>query len=99
MHLIIRTDAGPSVGIGHLLRCLALAEIWHESGGAVTFLTNILASNLSTALAHSAFRHVEHDSTAGSVADLEHTIVMARRCADVVGFLDGYAFGPEYQLT
>jgi UDP-2,4-diacetamido-2,4,6-trideoxy-beta-L-altropyranose hydrolase len=99
MHLIIRTNAGPSVGIGHLMRCLALAETWHESGGVVTFLTNILASNLSTALARSGFGHVEYDCAAGSEADIEHTIAVARRTADVAGFLDGYAFGPEYQLA
>jgi len=33
--LTIRTDAGPGIGIGHAMRCLALAEAWRAAGGAV----------------------------------------------------------------
>ena len=31
--LIIRADATPAIGHGHLMRCLALAQAWQDAGG------------------------------------------------------------------
>jgi UDP-2,4-diacetamido-2,4,6-trideoxy-beta-L-altropyranose hydrolase len=33
--LLLRVDGGSTLGVGHLGRCLALAEAWHDRGGAV----------------------------------------------------------------
>lgn len=38
--LLVRADGGPSVGAGHLMRCLALAQAALERGGGAVFLTN-----------------------------------------------------------
>ena len=35
--LVIRADAGADIGIGHVMRCLALAEAWQDAGGKVVF--------------------------------------------------------------
>ena len=37
-HLFIRTDADSEIGLGHLMRCLALAQCWKKIGGKVTFI-------------------------------------------------------------
>ena len=36
--LFIRTDANSKIGIGHFMRCLALAQTWKKHGGKVTFI-------------------------------------------------------------
>jgi spore coat polysaccharide biosynthesis predicted glycosyltransferase SpsG len=40
MRVAIRCDAGPEVGVGHLIRCVALAEELVRRGGQVTFLAD-----------------------------------------------------------
>ena len=37
-HLFIRADAGAAIGLGHLMRCLALAHAWRDAGGRATWL-------------------------------------------------------------
>lgn len=40
MRVGIRCDAGPATGVGHLIRCVALAEELVKRGSEVTFLTD-----------------------------------------------------------
>lgn len=40
--MAIRVDASPAIGIGHLMRCLTLADAVRASGGSATFLTGPL---------------------------------------------------------
>jgi hypothetical protein len=41
-HLLLRADADPAQGAGHVMRCLALAESWHRESGQVTLLSSRL---------------------------------------------------------
>jgi len=49
--LVIRADAGPDLGLGHVLRCLALAQAWRGRGGRVLFAGRIAAADLAGRLA------------------------------------------------
>jgi UDP-2,4-diacetamido-2,4,6-trideoxy-beta-L-altropyranose hydrolase len=40
MKLVIRTEASNTIGLGHFMRCFALAEAAREQGMAVTFVVN-----------------------------------------------------------
>lgn len=42
MRLFIRTEASSAIGMGHFMRCFAIAEAARERGIAVTFLLNAL---------------------------------------------------------
>ena len=37
MNLLIRADAGEQMGTGHIMRTLALAQAWQDTGGGVRY--------------------------------------------------------------
>ena len=39
--LVIRANGGPGLGVGHLSRCLALAQEWRRRGGPVTLVASM----------------------------------------------------------
>lgn len=59
--VLIRCEAGPQIGGGHVMRCLALAEALSETGADVAFCTNRNAARTAPALARSGYAVVEED--------------------------------------
>ena len=47
-HIFIRADASASLGMGHVMRCLTLAEALRLNGATVTFICRELEGNLCT---------------------------------------------------
>ena len=45
-HVIFRADAGVSIGTGHVMRCLTLAEALREAGAHIAFVCRELDGNL-----------------------------------------------------
>lgn len=95
--LILRTDGGSSIGGGHVMRCLALAQAWSDAGGRVAFCTAILAPSLSQRLAGEPFESVALDVGAGSNADADATIAAAGRLGAPVVVVDGYHLSVDYR--
>lgn len=96
-HLIIRADASTQIGTGHLMRCLALAQAWKDTGGKVAFITVCQSEGLLQRLREEEFdiyplTHPYPDSD-----DWNYTrdILAANPTAWVV--LDGYHFDEVYQ--
>lgn len=94
--LFIRADAGPTIGVGHIMRCLALAQAWQDQGGSVVFGSAMLPEPLRQRLGREGFTVVEIAAEIGRLADAERT----QQCADAVQaewiVADGYRFDADF---
>lgn len=98
--IIIRTDANIQIGSGHVMRCLALAQMAQHHGQAVTFICHqtlpdalhkrLLDENMSVQL---------HEFPMGSQEDADNTLAICNKLSPRALILDGYHFSSEYQLT
>ena len=98
--LLIRADASPETGTGHVMRCRALAHAWLEArGGPVTFAMAPGAEAVERLLRGEGMEVTDVPHQPGSPEDARHT----RRLADELGarwiVADGYAFDERYQAT
>jgi len=95
-NLLIRADAGPTIGAGHVMRGLALAQQWRVEGGRVTFACSELPAVFGDRLRSEGFKVVIFDTEAGSPDDAAATLKLAHDL-DAVVVADGYRFSVDYQ--
>jgi UDP-2,4-diacetamido-2,4,6-trideoxy-beta-L-altropyranose hydrolase len=91
LRLLIRADASAEIGLGHAVRCLALAQALREEGHEVVFAFRALPERLQQELRREGVRLVPLDD--GSAARLAHTV---RQVDPDWVVLDGYELGPEH---
>jgi len=72
MRILIRTDASVSVGIGHVMRCLTLADQLRREGAQVVFVCNDLPGNMFNYLQRQGYQFSKLDLSI-SGADLQET--------------------------
>lgn len=84
MRLVIRADASAEIGFGHVMRCVALAEVADDRDIPVTF-TGEHADGADAAIRARGFE---------LSPELEQSWPAGLRQGDVVVF-DGYRFGPD----
>ena len=97
--LIIRADAGPEIGTGHVMRCLALAQGWQDAGGQAVFAATHQLPALEQRLVSEGFRIERLSAHAGRDADATQTAELASRSDAHWVVLDGYSFGADYQRS
>ncbi|MGA7991375.1 MAG: UDP-2,4-diacetamido-2,4,6-trideoxy-beta-L-altropyranose hydrolase [Thermoanaerobaculia bacterium] len=97
--LLIRADAGPEIGIGHVMRCLALAQAWQVQGGAAVFALASAPRDLGERLGAEGFAMGSIKGRAGHADDARETAALARGCSAGCVVLDGYQFDADYRRT
>jgi UDP-2,4-diacetamido-2,4,6-trideoxy-beta-L-altropyranose hydrolase len=95
MHVVIRTDASPSIGGGHVMRCLALADQLVRRGHEITFL--VAPGTEATAPSLSA-RKFSLDEIAPNATPAE-TAARIRGLGAHVALLDHYGLGIDIEMA
>lgn len=97
--LLFRVDASVAIGIGHAMRCLALAQAWQDAGGRAAFVMAETTASAEKRLLAESCDVVRISVQPGSVEDGRETIRIARTQKADWLVLDGYRFGADYQRS
>ena len=95
MKVVIRTDAYPQLGTGHLMRCLAFGQGIKDIGGNVVFVTYCESEGLIRRLKKEGF-DVHQLGEPGTLN--ESLAIFEAEDPDWV-VLDGYHFDGDYQMA
>lgn len=96
-NIVFRTDASRTIGSGHIMRCLALAEAWRDSQGEVFFVSACDAPSIEDRLKKEGMSVLHIHQEAGTLGDAYETIQIAHEYRADWIVVDGYHFGAEYQ--
>lgn len=97
--LVVRVDAGPAVGAGHAMRCLALAQTWRVEGGEVIFVMRDIMPWVGARLKREGIPVSLVHPGLDPVDDARLTVRMAREVGADWLLVDGYGFGATYQRS
>lgn len=99
--VLIRVDSSPTIGSGHLVRMLALAQLLADHGVTVTFATIGPSGDSFVATPDERFDRVAlpESISAGSPDDASMIVTAIQRLRPDWVVLDGYGFDETYQRT
>ena len=94
--LIVRADANVTIGTGHVMRCLALAQAWQDVGGSVVFAMAESTPAVDERLRSESVKIVPLKGAA-SDADAAEVAELTRLHQANWVVVDGYRFDAAYQ--
>ncbi len=104
-HLFIRADADVSIGMGHVMRCLALAQSWVKRGGRAVFLSHCESEALQKHITAEGFDFIFLDKPHPDPFDIDFTISALSKIKTQNAThkdwlaVDGYHFDANYQKS
>src|SRR5437868_1176504 len=95
--LVVRADANAQMGMGHVMRCLALAQEWQTQGGGVTFATAAESPSFVARVRAEGMEVATLGVSSLGPGGAAELIALAREREARWVVVDGYQFGSEYQ--
>lgn len=92
-NIAFRLDASTKIGVGHAMRCLAIAEQWQQKNYLVHFIMRECNRMVQNRLTRQAIKY----HVVPAQADLENTVEIILKTNSIACFLDGYHFSTDYQ--
>lgn len=95
--VLFRADASAVIGLGHVMRCVALGQELRRAGASVVFAAHALPPATRARLEAEGFAVRAVGSSPGSRDDAEETLALARAMGARWVVVDGYTFGADHQ--
>lgn len=97
--LLIRADASVTIGTGHMMRSLALAQAWQDAGGVARFAVREMPDALVSRLVSECGELARIVAIPGSPDDAVETVAHARQLQAEWVVVDGDRFRGEFVRT
>jgi UDP-2,4-diacetamido-2,4,6-trideoxy-beta-L-altropyranose hydrolase len=97
--LVIRADAGPAIGTGHVMRCLALAAGFRAAAGRNARIRFVSSARFPPALEQRLAEDGCEVTLAGRAADAGATARAARDDGATWVVVDGYSFDGSFEAA
>lgn len=94
--MLVRADADGQIGMGHIMRTLALAQAWRRRGGRAIFACASLVEAVEEKIVAGGFEVRQIEGCPGDGADAEGTMALAAKAGAQVLVCDGYRFDGGY---